>query len=121
MPSYLVKPIIQVFDLRVTTIEQFGNECGNEFCDGCEAPCCGKLGIPLLTEAEFFSNRYPIKLIDVPELAAKNMVGLAIENGKCVFLKDNKCIIYDDRPQACKNYNCREDPKAEDFVKKRFG
>ena len=25
-------------------------------------------------------------------------------NGECFFLKENKCTIYDDRPQGCKFY-----------------
>jgi len=120
-PNYTIKSPIQFWDIKVATIEHYGNEYGNEFCNGCEAPCCGKLGVPLLTESEFHSNKYPIKIVSIKELNTENMIGLAIENENCVFLKGNLCTIYNDRPQACKNYNCKEDPKAKDFVKKRFG
>ena len=29
------------------------------------------------------------------------------EQGHCHMLVDNKCSIYDDRPQTCRDYDCR--------------
>lgn len=32
----------------------------------------------------------------------------AKDNGDCVYLGDNGCTIYDDRPEQCRNFDCRE-------------
>jgi len=33
-------------------------------------------------------------------------VGHGVYNLWCVHLKDNRCTIYEDRPQMCRDYNC---------------
>jgi len=29
-------------------------------------------------------------------------------DGHCVYLEDNLCTIYNNRPNACKNFDCRD-------------
>ena len=119
---------IKVHNIKITTIEQSGEECDGSICKGCEAICCKGFKVPLLTEREFLSNKYPIRVVDIPQLKsevpnAENVIGLAVWEGKsCFFLENNRCSIYNDRPQSCKVYDCRKDDdfKIKEFVKKRF-
>jgi len=39
-------------------------------------------------------------------------------NGRCVYLdpKTKKCKIWDTRPAGCREYDCRNDPKAAEIV-----
>ena len=117
---------VQVWNIKVTTVEQPGED-SDVPCDGCEAPCCKGIKIPLLTKDEFFSNKYPIRVIDIPELKrdvpnAENVIGLGVFQFGCPFLKNNRCLIYQERPKACRVYDCREDdePGIKDFAQKRF-
>lgn len=117
---------VKVWNIKVTTVEQPGED-SDVNCGNCEAPCCKGIFVPLLTEKEFFSGKYPIKVIDVPEFkdklpSAENIIGLAVLKNGCIFLKDNKCSIYEDRPKACRIYDCRKDNRKEikEFVEERF-
>lgn len=41
----------------------------------------------------------------------KDWFNLSLEDRKCVFLKDNLCSIYDDRPIRCRNHLTHEPPE----------
>lgn len=117
-----------VRNIKITTVSQPDKECNGEICFNCAAPCCKGIKIPLLTEKEFLSNKYPIRVIDIPELKkevpnAENVIGLAILKDGCPFLKNNRCSIYNERPKACRVYDCRQDTdlKIQGFVQTRFG
>ncbi len=117
---------VKVWNTKVTTIEQL-DEDSNVLCKGCEAVCCKGAILPFLTEKECFSGKYPLKFINVPELKkevpnAENVATLAISECGCFFLKNNKCIIYESRPKACRVYDCRKDdrPEIKELVKLRF-
>lgn len=119
---------VDVWNIKVTTVESLDKECDGKICQGCEAPCCkGKLFV-LLTEKEFFSGKYPMRFLNIPGLKkdfpnTENVIGLAMGKDKCFFLKNNRCTIYEDRPKACRIYDCRKDvrPEIKEFVKRRFG
>ncbi len=36
------------------------------------------------------------------------------QNGDCIYLIDNRCTIYDRRPRACREFDCRETFKHSD-------
>jgi len=124
----MMKHRVKVRNIKITTIEQLDEECSGSICENCEAICCKGIKIPLLTEKEFLSNKYPIRVIDIPELKkelsnVENVIGLAIwENNPCFFLKNNRCSIYENRPKACRIYDCRKDndPKIKEFISRRF-
>ena len=40
---------------------------------------------------------------------------LACPNSTCTFLKGGRCVIYEDRPLACYQFDCT-DPRAADSV-----
>jgi hypothetical protein len=58
----------------------------------------------------------PLRLADVARLAARGhavrdfaredggWLVLANEGGACVFLRDGRCSVYDDRPEGCRLY-----------------
>jgi Fe-S-cluster containining protein len=78
-------------------------------CEGCPARCCdGREGSVyselLLEEFERVSKNFPILFTfgDLGFLKAN----VLLSNGKnfCPYIKDHKCIIYEDRPQVCRNY-----------------
>jgi Fe-S-cluster containining protein len=98
-------------------------------CIGCAAPCCSGPVAPVLSKKEVLSGKYPIKIVQVPKEVKHlhpGVVGLAtlfVDPIKgCIWLKDGLCTHYDERPMACRAFDCRKD-KAElfrEFVKKRF-
>lgn len=117
---------VRVRNIKITTLSQ-PDKVADIDCRGCSAPCCKGMRIPLLTEEEFLSGKYPIRVVNIPELKkkvpnAENVIGLAVGKDGCFFLKNNECSIYDERPKACQVYDCREDTREDivEFVKKRF-
>jgi Fe-S-cluster containining protein len=71
-------------------------------CKSCEALCCryGKASI----------------LVSSKEKARLEKLGASFDeegmepelDGCCFFLKDNRCSIYKQRPEGCKNFDCRD-------------
>lgn len=124
LPTY--KTLVKIWDMRVALLEQFEEEVNGKMCDGCEAPCEKSPFIVLLTEEEYLSGKYPIKIIPMPELKknffTQNAIGMAMGKEGCFFFKNGRCLIYENRPKACRIYDCRKDPRPEikAFVKKRF-
>jgi Fe-S-cluster containining protein len=43
--------------------------------------------------------------------------------GGCSLLVNGLCTVYDDRPQACRQFDCRKGhhPKLVEFAKQKFG
>ena len=71
-----------------------------EYCmNSCKAKCCkrGKLAVNE-EQAKFIIKNKKIK--------TENKSGLTIINldNICPALKDNKCSVYDKRPQSCRDY-----------------
>lgn len=79
-------------------------------CDNCEHDyvCCKNYGVTLnAKEVKFYEEKEIVPLTENSMLLGYVWV-LKKVNGSCVFLKENKCTIYDRRPNACKNFDCRE-------------
>ena len=81
---------------------------------GC-VECCKKTSMPLsrLDVERIKSKGYRVKDFTVKhggELQLKN------SKGKCVFLRDNRCIIYSVRPEGCRFYPLVYDENCDDFV-----
>jgi Fe-S-cluster containining protein len=73
-------------------------------CINCPTQCCGKIGpvkAPVLIPKELM--RFDIDAF-VKDSKIKGLFRLKRKNGKCVFLKNHKCKIYDRRPIECKLY-----------------
>ena len=78
-------------------------------CDICDAQCCdgnrGSIFSQLILEDfEPVHKNFPI-LFSIGELGyLKPVVLLSNGNGFCRYIKDMKCVIYDERPSICKIY-----------------
>ena len=66
-------------------------------CCGCTECCRGPDRTLILTPEDIWSGKYRT---NGPALANK-------WNGDCVYLTDQGCGIYKDRPQACREFDCR--------------
>ena len=97
-------------------------------CGSCNA-CC-KLLSPHLTPDEVSSGKYPISLIQpTPEMIMHDpTIGPVVtmfknKDGGCSMFIDNKCSIYEDRPRACRIFDCRKGhhPKTNEIAYEKFG
>lgn len=73
-------------------------------CGTCQQ-CCITLS-PNLTPEEFESGKYVYTLLTTP---LSNLPQLAVpktENG-CYYFDGKQCTIYNDRPIACRQFDCR--------------
>lgn len=82
-------------------------------CGECKL-CCEKLAPHLLPE-EVASGLYPLSLIQPSAEQALNVpnIGPIVtlyrkKEGGCGMLVDGKCSIYDYRPKACRQFDCRK-------------
>jgi Fe-S-cluster containining protein len=88
-------------------------------CGDCIQCCVGLT--PYLTPEEFQSGKYIYTFLSSPD----GMPCIAIprtESG-CVYLVDRKCSIYESRPKACRQFDCRKGhyPKYKDIALEKFG
>lgn len=69
--------------------------------------CCGLVGIPeqVVKKSEHLKQR------EVTEIhLIEGEIYAFTEDGLCVFLsKDNNCVIYDDRPDQCRQFGISQD------------
>jgi Fe-S-cluster containining protein len=85
---------------------------GDSPCDGCVAACCKQNGhayAAVLRGEEV--RRFAPFAVDVPIERADGRVVfervLPYVNGRCQFLGDDeRCTIYEDRPGACRAFQC---------------
>ena len=81
-------------------------------CDLCSAACCKQNGhayAAMLEGAEI--RMFAAFAIDVPITGEDNLLTyervLPYVAGRCQFLgDDDRCTIYDDRPRACRRFQC---------------
>ncbi len=61
--------------------------------------CCSELDVPVSDEEENRLKKYG-------NVFRRGKIGVYIKkvNGRCVFLRNNQCAIYDERPKACRRY-----------------
>ncbi len=84
-------------------------------CTGCLAPCCRELTIVEVARSEV----HECMVFDaVPPDGADPAYAVYLlgrrEDGACVHLgDDNRCTIYEHRPSACRDFDCRGDDRIE--------
>ena len=78
---------------------------GNDSCIGCDAACCRGFPSVELTAAEYaaLEKLGALRL----EFLLDGRHYLMIENG-CEFLDGSRCAIYDQRPNICRRFTCRD-------------
>lgn len=91
-----------------------------------DVPCgtctvCCQLLSPHLTPEEISLGKYPISLVNSPD--GPVVVLFRKKEGGCAMFIDNKCSIYEDRPLACRQFDCRKGhhPKTNYVAKEKFG
>jgi Fe-S-cluster containining protein len=95
---------------------------GNSPCDECFAACCKQNGhdfAVLLVGDEV--RKFAPFAIDVHIRKGDQLIPervLPYRDGRCQFLgDDDRCTIYDDRPAACRAFQCPQDFNREGIGK----
>ncbi len=85
-----------------------GNRGSNVPCGDCVGCCVSSYFIPVRPEDKDALDVIPAKyLVNAPnEPRGQWLMGYR-EDGTCPMLSDNKCTIYGQRPQTCRDYDCR--------------
>ncbi len=76
-------------------------------CIACSAACCHNLSIPVTrprTRSEKDELKWYLHFDTVQIYIRKQRWHLLIK-GKCIYLKNTMCSIYEDRPQVCRNHS----------------
>jgi Fe-S-cluster containining protein len=91
-----------------TRDSQFGDAEASVPCDGCTACCRSSFFIHIGPDETATLRRIPRALLArAPGLPAGHMVLGYDEHGHCPMLVDDRCSIYEDRPQTCRTFDCR--------------
>lgn len=110
--------IYKTFNIKAVAIQRDLKE-ESVPCGDCIA-CCVHLS-PILTPDEFANGKYIYTLISSEDRFKPTIAIPRDENG-CIYLENNKCKIYNDRPLACRQFDCRKGHyyKFKDLVKTKF-
>jgi hypothetical protein len=85
-----------------------GERAADVPCDGCTACCTASHFVHIEPDETDTLARIPAALLfPAPRMPRGNMMLGYDERGHCPMLVDGKCSIYDDRPRACRTYDCR--------------
>jgi hypothetical protein len=77
-------------------------------CGDCTACCTSSYFIHVRPDDKAAISHIPKELLfPAPGLPKGNMVLGFDENGHCPMLVNNRCSIYEFRPQTCRTYDCR--------------
>ncbi len=85
-----------------------GDQASEVPCDGCTACCRASQFIHIGPDESATLARVPAELaFPAPGWPEGHVVMGYDEHGHCPMLVDDRCSIYDDRPRACRTYDCR--------------
>ena len=77
-------------------------------CDGCTACCRSSFFVHIAPDETAALRRIPpALLVRAPGLPDGYKVLGYDERGHCPMLVDDRCSIYEDRPQTCRKFDCR--------------
>jgi len=77
-------------------------------CGACTACCRSSMFVHINPEETQTIQQIPRALLfDAPGLPKGHLVMGYNDKGHCPMLVDNKCSIYEYRPQTCRSYDCR--------------
>lgn len=85
-------------------------------CSNCQLnhTCCKDFGVTLSKDevnSKFFHGKFKVtELTENGKLIGYVLVLRKKTNGSCIYLNDETelCDIYENRPNACRNFNCDE-------------
>jgi len=116
-------------NLPVVITSFSSNEPSSDVPCGTCTRCCELLA-PMLTTEEISSGLYPLSFTNpTPDQREINpAAGIVITlyrrlEGGCGMFVDGQCSIYDRRPQACRQFDCRKGhhPSLVDHAQEKFG
>jgi len=85
-----------------------GNGCADVPCGNCTACCRSSMFIHIKPNETQTIRRIPKALLFAAPGLPRGHVLLGYNaHGHCPILVDGKCSIYEDRPQTCRDYDCR--------------
>jgi uncharacterized protein len=77
-------------------------------CGSCRGCCRSSMFIPIKPEETQTIARIPGELLfPAPGLPKGHVLMGYDDQGRCPMLVDNECSIYENRPQTCRDYDCR--------------
>jgi hypothetical protein len=76
-------------------------------CGDCIACCVSSYPIPLRPQDAEARSRVPEQWLIGPAQPGERWLMGFREDGSCPFLEAGACSIYRDRPQTCRDYDCR--------------
>lgn len=87
---------------------QMGNGAAEVPCGTCRGCCSSSMFIHIKPEETQTIQRIPRALLfPAPGLRKGHLLMGYNDQGHCPMLVDNECSIYRDRPQTCRDYDCR--------------
>jgi FkbM family methyltransferase len=108
MKTFQFKGITIKNDLPISDVP-----CGSCF------DCCSKL-TPHLTDEEFKSGKYAYTFMQSP-LSEEPVITIPkAVHGGCMYLVNNKCSIYNDRPISCRQFDCRNPETSHQTITNKF-
>jgi len=75
-------------------------------CDGCVGCCVSSYAIALRPADQVALSAVPARHLRLPVNGGLAHMGYR-EDGSCPMLEAGRCTIYADRPQTCRDYDCR--------------
>jgi Fe-S-cluster containining protein len=94
--------------LRRTWYGLIKKSCAQVVCGACNACCKSSYFIHIGPEETNTLRRIPKKILfPAPGRPKGNKLLGYDEQGRCPMLINDKCSIYEDRPQTCRTYDCR--------------
>jgi Fe-S-cluster containining protein len=107
--------MIDIYITSIISTKMDCNQCG---------VCC-KLFVINLNEEEYKSEKYDtifaefgIMDFEEAELTGANLLAMN-EDDSCIYLKEGKCSIHQDRPKVCRAFFCNsKDPWYQPMIEK---
>jgi Fe-S-cluster containining protein len=85
-----------------------GNGAADVPCGSCRGCCRSSMFVHIRPEETQTIQRIPRKLLfPAPGLPKGHLLMGYNDKGECPMLIGNECSIYEDRPQTCRDYDCR--------------
>jgi len=87
---------------------QSGNGAADVPCGSCRGCCRSSMFVHIGPQETKTIQRIPRKLLfPAPGLPKGHLLMGYNDKGECPMLIGNECSIYEDRPQTCRDYDCR--------------
>jgi hypothetical protein len=85
-----------------------GEKSADVPCGSCTGCCVSSYPIPLRTTDHVALERVPSRYLHLPAGAGSGFARMGFrDDGSCPLLSASGCSIYSDRPQTCRDYDCR--------------